>query len=129
MEYGCIGKKLGHSFSAVIHAKLGDYDYRLVELTEDELTEFMKKKDFKGINVTIPYKETVILFLDHIDVSASQIGAVNTIVNENGVLTGYNTDFYGMTQLLKKGGIDVDGKNVYILGTGGTSKTARAVAA
>ena len=129
MEYGCIGKKLGHSFSAVIHAKLGDYDYRLVELTEDELTEFMKKKDFKGINVTIPYKETVILFLDHIDVSASQIGAVNTIVNENGVMTGYNTDFYGMTQLLKKGGIDVDGKNVYILGTGGTSKTARAVAA
>lgn len=129
MEYGCIGKKLGHSFSAVIHAKLGDYDYRLVELTEDELTDFMNKKDFKGINVTIPYKETVIPFLDHIDVSARQIGAVNTIVNDNGVLTGYNTDFYGMTQLLKKGGIDVDGKSVYILGTGGTSKTARAVAA
>lgn len=103
MKYGCIGKKLGHSFSAVIHAKLGDYDYRLCELTETELTEFMMKKDFKGINVTIPYKETVIPFLDHIDESANKIGAVNTIVNNNGILTGYNTDFYGMTELLKKG--------------------------
>lgn len=128
MEYGCIGKKLGHSFSAVIHAKLGTYDYKLCELTETELTEFMTKKDFKGINVTIPYKETVIPFLDHIDESAKKIGAVNTIVNDNGVLTGYNTDFYGMTELLKKGKIKVENKKVFILGTGGTSKTARAVA-
>lgn len=129
MQYGCIGKKLGHSFSAVIHAKLGDYDYRLVELSETELVEFMEKKDFKGINVTIPYKEAVIPFLDWIDDSAKKIGAVNTIVNENGRLAGYNTDFYGMTQLLKKGNIELAGKNVYILGTGGTSKTANAVAA
>ena len=93
MEYGCIGKKLGHSFSAVIHAKLGNYDYRLCELTETELTEFMTKKDFKGINVTIPYKETVIPFLDNIDESAKKIGAVNTVINNNGILTGYNTDF------------------------------------
>ena len=128
MEYGCIGKKLGHSFSAVIHAKLGDYDYRLYELTETELTEFMTKKDFKGINVTIPYKEAVIPFLDHIDESAEKIGAVNTIVNRNGVLTGYNTDFYGMTELLKRGKVELADKNVFILGTGGTSKTARAVA-
>ncbi len=128
MEYGCIGKKLGHSFSAVIHAKLGDYDYRLCELTETELTEFMTKKDFKGINVTIPYKEAVIPFLDHIDESAEKIGAVNTIVNRNGVLIGYNTDFYGMTELLKRGKVELADKNVFILGTGGTSKTARAVA-
>ena len=128
MEYGCIGKKLGHSFSAVIHAKLGDYDYRLYELTETELTEFMTKKDFKGINVTIPYKETAIPFLDHIDESANKIGAVNTIVNNNGILTGYNTDFYGMTELLKKGRVELADKKVFILGTGGTSKTARAVA-
>lgn len=128
MEYGCIGKKLGHSFSAVIHAKLGDYDYRLCELTEIELTEFMTKKDFKGINVTIPYKEAVIPFLDHIDESAKKIGAVNTIVNRSGVLTGYNTDFYGMTELLKRGKVELADKNVFILGTGGTSKTARAVA-
>lgn len=128
MEYGCIGKKLGHSFSAVIHAKLGDYDYRLCELTETELTEFMTKKDFKGINVTIPYKEMVIPFLDHIDESAKKIGAVNTIVNDNGVLTGHNTDFYGMTELLKKGRVELANRKVFILGTGGTSKTARAVA-
>ena len=128
MEYGCIGKKLGHSFSAVIHAKLGNYDYRLCELTETELTEFMTKKDFKGINVTIPYKETVIPFLDNIDESAKKIGAVNTVINNNGILTGYNTDFYGMTELLKKGSVELAGRKVFILGTGGTSKTARAVA-
>lgn len=128
MEYGCIGKKLCHSFSAVIHAKLGDYDYRLCELTETELVEFMTNKNFKGINVTIPYKETVIPFLDRIDESAKKIGAVNTVVNNNGVLTGYNTDFYGMSELLKRGGITLADKNVFILGTGGTSKTARAVA-
>ncbi len=129
MQYGCIGKKLGHSFSAVIHAKLGDYDYRLVELEENELDAFMKEKNFKGINVTIPYKQAVIPYLDRIDNSARRIGAVNTVVNENGFLTGYNTDFYGMTELLKRGGIELKGKNVFILGTGGTSKTARAVAA
>ncbi len=128
MEYGCIGKKLGHSFSAVIHAKLGDYDYRLCELAESEFAEFMTKKDFKGINVTIPYKEAVIPFLDHIDESAEKIGAVNTIVNNDGVLTGYNTDFYGMTELLKRGKLELADKKVFILGTGGTSKTARAVA-
>ncbi len=128
MEYGCIGKKLGHSFSAVIHAKLGDYDYRLCELAESEFAEFMTKKDFKGINVTIPYKEAVIPFLDHIDESARKIGAVNTIVNNDGVLTGYNTDFYGMTELLKRGKLELADKKVFILGTGGTSKTARAVA-
>ena len=128
MEYGCIGKKLGHSFSAVIHAKLGNNDYRLCELTETELTEFMTKKDFKGINVTIPYKETVIPFLDNIDESAKKIGAVNTVINNNGILTGYNTDFYGMTELFKKGSVELAGRKVFILGTGGTSKTARAVA-
>lgn len=129
MQYGCIGKRLGHSFSAVIHAKLGNYDYRLVELEENELDAFMKEKNFKGINVTIPYKQAVIPYLDRIDGSAKSIGAVNTIVNENGFLTGYNTDFYGMTELLKRGGIELKGKNVFVLGTGGTSKTARAVAA
>lgn len=128
MDYGCIGKKLGHSFSAVIHRELGDYDYRLVELSEQELEKFMTEKAFKAINVTIPYKQAVIPYLDKVDFAAQKIGAVNTIVNNCGVLTGYNTDFYGMTQLLKRGGIELLGKNVFILGTGGTSKTARAVA-
>ena len=93
MESGCIGKKLGHSFSKEIHNALTDYTYELCEIPEDKLDEFMKKRDFKAINVTIPYKEKVIEHLDYISDEAKTIGAVNTIVNKNGVLHGYNTDF------------------------------------
>lgn len=128
MEYGCIGKKLPHSFSKIIHEKIGDYSYELVELTEDELPEFMEKRDFKAINVTIPYKEAVIPYLYELSDTAKEIGAVNTIVNRDGKLYGYNTDFYGMTALIKKNNIDFNCKKVAVLGTGGTSKTAAAVA-
>ena len=128
MEYGCIGKKLPHSFSKIIHEKIGDYSYELVELTEDELPDFMEKRDFKAINVTIPYKEAVIPYLYELSDTAKEIGAVNTVVNRDGKLYGYNTDFYGMTALIKKNNIDFSGKKVAVLGTGGTSKTAAAVA-
>lgn len=128
MEYGCIGKKLPHSFSKIIHEKIGDYSYELCELTEDELPDFMMNKDFKAINVTIPYKEAVIPYLFEMSETAEKIGAVNTVVNRDGKLYGYNTDFYGMTALIKKNNIDFSGKKVAILGTGGTSKTAFAVA-
>ena len=128
MQYGLIGEKLGHSFSADIHAKLGDYDYKLCELTKEQLHEFMTKKDFRAINVTIPYKQDVIPYLDEIDSAAEHIGAVNTIVNKNGKLYGYNTDFYGMKGLICRENIGIKDKNVAILGTGGTSKTAYAVA-
>lgn len=128
MEYGCIGKKLPHSFSKIIHEKIGDYSYKLVELTEEELPEFMENRDFKAINVTIPYKEAVIPYLYEMSDTAKSIGAVNTVVNRDGRLYGYNTDFYGMTALIKKNGIDFNGKKVAVLGTGGTSKTANAVA-
>lgn len=128
MEYGCIGKKLPHSFSKIIHEKIGDYSYKLVELTEEELPKFMKNRDFKAINVTIPYKEAVIPYLYEMSDTAKSIGAVNTVVNRDGRLYGYNTDFYGMTALIKKNGIDFNGKKVAVLGTGGTSKTANAVA-
>lgn len=128
MEYGCIGKKLPHSFSKIIHEKIGDYSYKLVELTEEELPKFMKNRDFKAINVTIPYKEAVIPYLYEMSDTAKSIGAVNTVVNCDGKLYGYNTDFYGMTALIKKNGIDFNGKKVAVLGTGGTSKTANAVA-
>ena len=127
MQYGLIGEKLGHSFSADIHARLGDYDYKLCELTKEQLHEFMTKKDFCAINVTIPYKQDVIPYLDEIDSAANHIGAVNTIVNKNGKLYGYNTDFYGMKGLICRENIEIKGKNVAILGTGGTSKTAYAV--
>lgn len=128
MEYGCIGKKLPHSFSKIIHEKIGDYSYELCELTEEELPSFMEERNFKAINVTIPYKEAVIPYLYELSETAKSIGAVNTVVNRGGKLYGYNTDFYGMTSLIKKNNIDFRGKKVAVLGTGGTSKTADAVA-
>ena len=128
MEYGLIGERLGHSFSKEIHEMLGRYKYELKEIPRDEVDAFLRKKDFRGINVTIPYKETVIPYLDSIDPAAEAIGAVNCIVNKEGKLYGYNTDFYGMKTLIERQGIDVKGKKVLILGTGGTSRTAKAVA-
>ncbi len=128
MEYGCIGEKLTHSFSKIIHGELFDYDYQLKELAKNELDGFMKRRDFKAINVTIPYKQSVIPYLDEIDDTAREIGAVNTIVNKDGKLYGYNTDFIGMTELIDYNKILLDGKKVLILGSGGTSKTAFAVA-
>ena len=128
-KYGCIGKKLTHSFSREIHARLADYRYDLIELTEEEIKPFFEQKDFEAINVTIPYKQTVIPYLDSVSEVASRIGAVNTIVNRGGKLYGYNTDYYGMKALIDRVGLDLNGKKVLVLGTGGTSKTARVVAA
>lgn len=128
MQYGCIGEKLTHSFSKDIHSRLFDYDYELCEIPRDKLKEFMLKRDFKAINVTIPYKQDVIPYLDFVSDTARSIGAVNTVVNRNGKLYGYNTDFAGMTALIKRQGIELSNKKVLILGSGGTSKTAFAVA-
>ncbi len=127
MEYGLIAEKLSHSFSKEIHNKLADYTYELKELKQSELKEFILKKEFKAINVTIPYKEAVMPYLDEIDDKASVIGSVNTVVNRNGKLYGYNTDFFGMKQLCLKNVISFKGKKVLILGSGGTAKTAYAV--
>ena len=127
--YGCIGKKLTHSFSREIHARLADYAYDLIELSEEEIRPFFEKKDFAAINVTIPYKQTVIPYLDEVSDVARRIGAVNTIVNRDGRLYGYNTDYYGMKALIEKAGIEIKGRKVLVLGTGGTSKTANVVAA
>lgn len=124
MKYGLIGKPLGHSFSREIHALIADYDYRLFEIDEDELPRFFQERDFSGINVTIPYKQAVIPFLDEISDEAKKIGAVNTIVKKEGKLFGFNTDFFGMRALIKSTGLDLENKTVLILGTGGTSKTA-----
>ncbi|MBO5109260.1 MAG: AAA family ATPase [Clostridia bacterium] len=128
MKYGCIAAKLGHSFSREIHAALADYEYELCEISSEELDGFMTRREFCAINVTIPYKEAVIPYLDEIDEHAKTIGAVNTIVNRDGRLYGYNTDFFGMCSLLDYAGISLHGRKVLILGTGGTSKTAWAVA-
>ena len=127
-KYGLVGKKLTHSFSRDIHSKLADYRYDLIELNEEELDNFFEAKDFAAINVTIPYKQTVIPYLDSLSGVAERIGAVNTVVNKNGKLYGYNTDYYGMKALIERIGLDLHGKKVLILGTGGTSRTARVVA-
>ena len=128
MKYGCIGKILSHSYSREIHARLSENPYELLEIAERELPSFFAKKDFCGINVTIPYKEAVIPHLDELDESAKRIGAVNTIVNRDGRFVGYNTDFYGMKALLSRMGLSLRDKRVMILGSGGTSKTAVALA-
>ncbi len=127
MEYGLIGEKLGHSFSPELHRELADYDYQLCPLTPAELPNFMQRAEFRAINVTIPYKEKVMPFLDEIDERAQAIGAVNTIVNKNGRLYGHNTDFAGFDYLLQKHGIDPKGKTVLIMGAGGAGKCAAAV--
>ena len=128
MIYGCIAEKLSHSFSKEIHSKLYDEPYTLREVPKDELDGFMKTRDFQAINVTIPYKESVIPYLDEISPIARDIGAVNTIVNKNGKLYGYNTDFMGLRALIHRAGIALKDRKVLVLGSGGTSKTAYAVA-
>ena len=127
-KYGCIGKKLTHSFSKEIHNELADYEYGLIELAKEEIQPFFEAKDFAAINVTIPYKQTVIPYLDSVSDIARRIGAVNTIVNKDGNLYGYNTDYYGMKALIERVGVEMQEKKVLVLGTGGTSKTARVVA-
>jgi shikimate dehydrogenase len=127
LQYALIGEKLGHSFSKQIHESVFGYSYELCELNKDELDAFFEKKDFLGINVTIPYKQAVIKYLDEIDQSAKKIGAVNTIVNRGGRLVGYNTDFFGMKSAFLAHCVDLTGLTVLILGTGGTSLTAKAV--
>lgn len=128
MEYGVIGEHLPHSFSKEIHALMADYNYEIQEISKDALDAFMKEKPFKAINVTIPYKQAVLPYLSHIDPKAETIHAVNTIVNHQGKLYGYNTDYYGLSSLIQQIDLSLQGKKVLILGTGGTSRTAYSVA-
>ena len=107
--YGLLGEKLGHSFSKEIHEYINDYTYNLIEQSKNDFDSFMLKRDFKAINVTIPYKEMVIPYLYYIDDNAKRIGAVNTIVNRNNKLYGYNTDYYGLRDLILKNEINVKG--------------------
>ena len=124
---GLIGEKLGHSFSPAIHGKLADYEYRLYELSPGQLGPFLEKKEFDGLNVTIPYKKTVIPYCDELTEAAKSIGSVNTIVKRaDGTLLGHNTDYDGIMWLLKNAGAQVQGKKAVVLGTGGASLTVQA---
>lgn len=129
MEYGLIGGKLGHSHSPRIHRAFAGYEYVLREITAEELPAFLAKREFRGVNVTIPYKQTVIPFCDELGEGAGRIGSVNTLVaRPDGTLFGDNTDYYGFCYTLRRAGIDLAGKHVLVLGGGGTSLTARRAA-
>ena len=128
MRCGLLGQTLGHSFSREIHEALGRYEYELIELAPEDLADFLRARDFDGVNVTIPYKQAVIPYLDGMSARAEAIGAVNTVVNRGGRLWGDNTDFGGLEALIRRMGLDPRGKTVLIAGSGGTSRTAAAVA-
>lgn len=125
---GLIGRKLGHSFSPEIHSFLADYEYRLYEMEENEVASFLASCPLDALNVTIPYKKTVMHFLKAVSDEAKRIGSVNTIVKRDDGLYGYNTDYYGFSYMLKKSGIEITGKKVLILGSGGASVTVKTVA-
>ena len=127
MRFGLLGRKLGHSYSPMIHNLLGGYRYDLFEKEPDEIEHFLKTADFDGLNVTMPYKKTVLQYLDEIDPLAMRLGAVNTIVKRKGRLYGYNSDYTGFLSLLRRTGIDPVGKKILVLGSGGASATVRAV--
>ena len=127
MRYGLIGEKLGHSFSKDIHERIADYTFDLITLSKEEFKTFMEKKEFTALNVTIPYKKDVIPYLDEMDEHAKAIGAVNTIVNRDGKLKGYNTDFTGFLYMVKKHNVHMEGKKVLIIGNGGASAAIQAV--
>lgn len=127
MPFGLLGKKLGHSYSPFLHECLsgGSYDYELFEKEENEVADFVQHGDYTGMNVTIPYKQTVIPFMARLTPEAQRIGAVNTVTRlPDGGLLGDNTDYFGFCYLLRRAGIEVSGKKVLVLGSGGASKTA-----
>lgn len=126
--YGLLGEKLGHSFSPQIHKQLGDYEYRLFEVKPEDLADFLHSGTFSGLNVTIPYKKTVLPYLAEISEQAKAIGSVNTItVLPDGTLRGDNTDYDGFLYLVQKSGVPVRGKKALVLGTGGASLPVKKV--
>ena len=127
MRFGLLGRKLGHSYSPMIFDLLGGYRYDLFEREPEDIENLLRNVDFDGINVTIPYKKEVLQYLDEIDPLAQRLGSVNTIVKRKGKLTGYNSDYFGFRSMVSRTKIDVSGKKVLVLGSGGASATVRAV--
>lgn len=128
LKCGLLGEKLGHSYSPQIHSMLSDYEYKLFEKAPDELEDFLKNGEFDGLNVTIPYKKSVMPYCAELSDTAREIGSVNTIVRRSdGSLFGDNTDTFGFENLILHNGIEISGKKALVLGTGGASVTAQAV--
>lgn len=130
MIYGLLGKTLRHSYSKIIHERMADYTYDLYETPEEGLEALIRRPDMGGFNVTIPYKQTVIPFCDELTPAARAIGSVNTLYHDAaGRLIGDNTDYFGFSYMARRAGISFAGRKVVIFGSGGTSLTARRVAA
>ena len=128
MNYGLLGRKLGHSYSPLIHKYLGDYVYKLYEQEPENIGNFLKNTPFSGLNVTMPYKKDVITYCSKLSPEAMKLGAVNTIVRQpDGTLIGHNTDYFGFLSMVKKTGLTIKGKKALVLGSGGASVTAVAV--
>ena len=127
-RFGLLGEKLGHSCSPLIHAQLADYEYLLYERAPDEVADFLMNGDFDGLNVTVPYKITVLPMCAALSETAARICSVNTIIRrDDGTLYGDNTDHFGFSCLLAKTDIDIKGKKAIVLGDGGAAATVRAV--
>ncbi|MDR2524977.1 MAG: hypothetical protein LBC83_02105 [Oscillospiraceae bacterium] len=130
MQYGLIGEHLGHSYSPEIHKLLRGYDYALWPMPPADLPDFFARREFLGVNVTIPYKKAAMSYCDALGDTARRVGCVNTIVRRaDGTLFGDNTDVSGFSYMLREADISLAGKHVLILGGGGASLTARLVAA
>lgn len=122
MRCGLLGEKLGHSYSPEVHALFGDYDYELFEVPPVELGDFVRKRDFQGLNVTIPYKTTMLAICDEITEAAAAIGSVNTVVKQlDGSLLGDNTDAAGFEGLVWKSRMRIRDRKCLVLGSGGAS--------
>ncbi|MDR2686819.1 MAG: shikimate kinase [Oscillospiraceae bacterium] len=130
MRFGLIGEHLAHSYSPEIHRRLRGYAYELCPMAPEALPAFFARRAFSGINVTIPYKQTAMPYCDALSETARRVGAVNTVVRRaDGTLFGDNTDPAGFRFMLREAGIDLAGKRVLVLGSGGASLTVRLVAA
>ena len=128
MKCGLLGRRLGHSYSPMLHALLGDYEYLLYEREPDAVEDFIRRGGWDAINVTIPYKKTVVPFLDQLSEGARALGSVNTIVRRaDGTLFGDNTDVFGFTYMLRRSGVNPAGKKALVLGSGGASVTVQSV--
>ena len=114
MKYGLLGRSLKHSFSPAIHEQFGNYSYELFEREEQEIEELVKREDIGGFNITIPYKKTIMKYCDEIEENAMKIGAVNTVIKKDGKVIGYNTDFDGFIEMLRRASIEIEDKKVLI---------------
>lgn len=120
--YGLIGKVLKHSYSREIHEYLGNLEYKLYELCEEDFLKMVSEKKYMGLNITMPYKIKAMEFMDYVSEEAKNIGSINTIVNKNGKLYGYNTDYYGFEFIINYFDTQLEGKKVLVLGNGGAAK-------